>query len=240
MKTFEKTDSYVCVDLETTGLNPKTDKIIEVGAVKVEGGKCVATFETFVNPGRMLSDRIIELTGILDTQLKNAPDMEEVLPDLLAFMGENILLGHSVLFDYSFIKKAAVNGRQTFEREGIDTLKIARKYLPDLESRSLDFLCRHYEIPHKAHRALEDARATCILYDKLWEDFHEAEEAAKIFAPAKLIYQVKRETPITPAQKERLYKLIARHKLTTEYDLNKLTRNEASRYTDQIVAKYGR
>lgn len=240
MDTFIKTDSYVCVDLETTGLNPKTDKIIEIGAVKVIGGVCVGTFETFVNPGRMLSDRIVELTGITDVQLKGAPSIEEVLPELLSFFGEHVLLGHSVLFDYSFIKKAAVNGKYTFERNGIDTLKIARKYLPELESRSLDFLCGHYKIPHKAHRALEDAKATCTLYDKLWEGFHGAEEADKFFAPAKLIYQVKRETPITPAQKERLYKLIARHKLTVNYDLDKLSRNEASRYTDQIVAKYGR
>ncbi len=240
MEIFERADSYVCVDLETTGLNPKTDKIIEIGAVKVVNGVCEGTFETFVNPGRMLSDRIVELTGITDEQLKGAPSMEEVLPKLLSFLGEHVLLGHSVLFDYSFIKKAAVNGKYTFERNGIDTLKIARKYLPELESRSLDYLCGHYKIPHKAHRALEDAKATCTLYDKLWEDFHGAAEAEKMFAPAKLIYQVKRETPITPAQKERLYKLIARHKLTVDYDLDKLSRNEASRYTDQIVAKYGR
>ncbi len=240
MSTFERTDSYVCIDLETTGLNPKTDKIIEIGAVKMEKGECTGTFETFINPGRMLEERIVELTGITDEQLKNAPAIDEVLPQLLTFLGENVLLGHSVLFDYSFVKKAAVNSKYTFERNGIDTLKIARKYLPDLQSRSLDYLCGHYKIPHRAHRALEDAKATCKLYDMLWENFGNAAEADKFFAPAKLIYQVKRETPITPAQKERLYKLIVRHKLSVEYDLDKLTRNEASRYTDRIVAKYGR
>lgn len=240
MEIFERTDSYVCVDLETTGLNPKTDKIIEIGAVKVENGKCIDTFETFVNPGRVLEQRIVELTGITDEQLKTAPSIGEIFPSLLSFLGEHVLLGHSVLFDYSFIKKAAVNGRYTFERSGIDTLKIARKYLPQLESRSLDYLCGHYKIPHKAHRALEDARATCALYDRLWEAFGKEAEADKFFSPSKLNYQVKRETPITSAQKERLYKLIVRHKLSVEYDLDKLTRNEASRYTDLIVAKYGR
>lgn len=240
MDIFKRPDSYVCVDLETTGLNPKTDRIIEIGAVKVEGGKYTGTFETFVNPGRMLETRITELTGITDEQLKAAPAIEEVLPELLSFLGEHVLLGHSVLFDYSFIKKAAVNNRYTFERSGIDTLKIARKYLTQLESRSLDYLCGHYKIPHKAHRALEDAKATCVLYDRLWENFGKEDESDKFFAPAKLIYQVKKETPITPAQKERLYKLIVRHKLSVEYDLDKLTRSEASRYTDLIVAKYGR
>lgn len=240
MENFCKTDSYVCIDLETTGLNPKTDKIIEIGAVRVEQGQCTGTFETLVNPGRRLEERIIELTGITTEQLSGAPAIEEVLPDLLAFMGEHVLLGHSVLFDYSFLKKAAVNEKYIFERQGIDTLKIARKYLAELPSRSLEALCRHYGIPHKAHRAAEDARATIALYEKLWDSFKTATEAEKVFAPARLIYQVKRETPITQAQKERLYKLIARHKLSMEYDLDKMTRSEASRYTDRIVAKYGR
>ncbi len=236
----KKAKNYICIDLETTGLNPKHDKIIEIGAVKVRDGKVAEVFETFVNPCRRLEERITELTGITDEQLKDAPEIEKVLPALLDFAGEDILLGHSVLFDYSFIKKAAVNQKFTFERRGIDTLKIARRYLTELPSRSLDNLCRHYEIPHHAHRALEDAKATCELYDKLWDDFGKQEDALKIFEPAGLHYQVKRDTPATPAQKERLYKLILKHRITVEYDLDKLTRSEASRYTDLILAKYGR
>ena len=236
----QKTDSYVCVDLETTGLNPKTDRIIEIGAVKIENGKKAGVFESFVCPGRQLTDKIKELTKITDAQLQNAPDIHSVLPELLDFMGDSILLGHSVLFDYSFLKKAAVNEKLTFERQGIDTLKIARTFLQELESRSLDFLCKFYDIPHKAHRALADAEATCLLFERLYEEFGEREEAQKQFAPYQLIYNVKRETPITPAQKERLYKLLSKHKLTVDYDVDKLTRNEASRYTDRILARYGR
>lgn len=235
----KKLECYVCVDLETTGLNPKTDKIIEVGAVRVENGVPVESFETFVNPACRLREQITELTGITDEALMGAPGIAEVLPDLLAFLREDLLLGHSVLFDYAFLKKAAVNSRIRFERMGMDTLKIARHFLPELPSRSLDFLCGHYGIPHKAHRALADAEATCRLYDKLWEAFGEQEENA-VFAPAALLYQAKRETPATSAQKERLYKLIVRHKIEVEYDLDKLTRSEASRYTDRILAKYGR
>ncbi|MBQ9136633.1 MAG: 3'-5' exonuclease, partial [Lachnospiraceae bacterium] len=93
---------------------------------------------------------------------------------------------------------------------------------------------------HKAHRALADAKATCELYDRLWEDFGNREDAPKIFEPVQLHYQVKRDTPITPAQKERLYKLLKKHKITVEYELDKLTRSEASRYTDRILAEYGR
>lgn len=240
MELLHKTDSYICIDLETTGLNPKTDKIIEIGAVRVEAGKVTGTFESRVNPGRPLEERIVTLTGLTDQELKTAPDIAEILPAVMEFLGEAVLLGHSVLFDYSFLKKAAVNQRISFERKGIDTLRIARRYLPALESRSLDFLCGYYQIPHRAHRALEDANAAHALYDKLWKDFHDEEDAEKIFAPVSLNYQVKRESPITPAQKERLYKLLVRHKLITDYDLSKLTKNEASRYTDLILAKYGR
>ncbi|MCM1254113.1 MAG: 3'-5' exonuclease [Clostridium sp.] len=231
-------DSYVCLDLETTGLNPKTDKIIEIGALKVRAGQTTDRMETLVNPGRTLEQHVIELTGIQDEQLLDAPDITEVLPRLLDFIGEDILLGHSVLFDYSFVKKAAVNQKLTFEKSGIDTLKIARKFLPELESRSLGFLCGHFGIEHNAHRALADAEATSVLYGKLAQLFYKEHE--KDFAPIPLIYQAKRDTPIMIPQKEQLYKLIDRHKITIEYQVDKLTRSEASRLMARILAEYGR
>ena len=198
-------NSYVSIDLETTGLNRKTDKIIEIGAVKVEDGKITERFSTYVNPGRKLEQRIIELTGIRDEDLSDAPVMEEILPGLLPFLGDLPFLGHSILFDFSFLKKAAVNQKMTFEKTGVDTLKIARKDLQSLESRSLDFLCEYYSIPHQAHRALADAEATANLYCRLINDFYSAEE--DLFCPKPLIYKVKRDQPASKAQKERLYKL---------------------------------
>lgn len=235
---MEKINSYVCLDLETTGLDPKKNKIIEIGAIKVVNGEITKQMETFVNPGVKLEERITQLTGIREEQLRNAPQIQEVLPELLSFVGEDILLGHSILFDYSFVKKAAVNQKLSFEKKGIDTLKIARKFLPQLESRNLGFLCRYFQIEHCAHRALADARATAMLYDKLAELFYEGNE--KDFAPVPLLYQAKRETPITIPQKEQLYKLIDKHKLKVEYDVEKLTRSEASRIIFQLLAEYGR
>lgn len=231
---------YVCLDLETTGLDPKVDKIIEIGAVRVKSGEIVDTFQSFINPGRMLPEKIVELTGICDDDLRNAPSIEEVLPKFLEFSGEECFLGHSVLFDYSFMKKAVVNmdKNNKYEKEGIDTLKIARKYLSALESRRLSYLCAYYGIEQKAHRALEDAVATHRLYQKLIEQFYKEDE--KDFVPQKLVYNVKRETPITKAQKERLSKLITLHNIDYLYDLDCLTRNEASRITDNILSTYGR
>lgn len=229
-------DSFVVIDLETTGLNPKTDKIVEIGAVKVKEGIITEYFERQVNPGRKLEERITELTGITDDELEKAPYIEEVLPELLDFIGENILVGHRVLFDFSFLKKAAVNMKLTFEKKGIDTLKLARRFLPELESKRLTFLCEYYGIPLKAHRAVEDAKATALLYGKLAQAFPQ-EDA---YQPVPLIYKVKKEGPITSKQKERLYKLIEQHKLIVDFDVDKLTKNEASRITDKILSKYGR
>ena len=231
-------NSYVCIDLETTGLNPKTDKIIEIGAVKVVDGKMAGTYSSYVNPGRKLEGRITELTGIAQEQVDGAPDIAQVLPELLDFLGDLPLLGHRVLFDYSFVKKAAVNQKCPFEKQGIDTLRIARCFLPELEKRSLEYLCKYYGIPHHAHRALADAEATVTLYQKLAAEFYEKD--SKLFEPVALNYNVKKETPVTKAQKERLYRLIAQHNLTVDYDVEKLTRSEASRYTDKIYEKYGR
>lgn len=237
------TDSFVCIDLETTGLDPKRDKIIEIGAVKVERGEITGEWETFVNPERKLEERIVELTGIRDEQLAEAEKIANILPELFDFLEDKALLGHCVLFDFSFLKKAAVNERMIFERMGIDTLKIARKYLKDLESRSLESLCRHYGIPHNAHRALEDARATVRLYQKLSEEFYKKEEEAgekSLFCPRPLLYQAKRDTPLTIPQKEQLYKLLDKHKLIVDYEVESLTRSEASRKIDRILAEYGR
>ena len=246
-------DTYVSIDLETTGLNPKRDRIIEIGAIRVERGEIREEFSTFVNLGRKLEERITELTGIRDEDLAEAPELDEVFPKLLEFMGDFPLLGHSILFDYSFLKKAAVDRKLTFERSAVDTLQIARKYLPDLPHRNLEYLCRYYEIPHHAHRALEDAKATDRLFRKLAELFYEEENGEQaltesdgkiakntLFAPKPLHFQVKRDTPATKPQKERLYRLLEQHKITLEADVEKLTRSEAGRLVDKILAKYGR
>lgn len=231
-------DTYISIDLETTGLNPKQDRIIEIGAIKVVNGKPEGSFSTLVNPGCSLEERIVELTGIRDEELKDAPYIEDVFPELEDFLGDLPLLGHSILFDYSFLKRVAVNMKRSFEKQGVDTLKIARKYLAELEHRNLDYLCNYYEIPHRAHRALQDAEATHILYRKMAEKFDGEQEA--LFWPSPLVYAVKRDTPATKPQKERLYRLLEQHKIEWEKDVERLTRSEASRFTDKILAEYGR
>lgn len=229
-------ENFVCVDLETTGLNPKTDRIIEVGMVKVREGKIVDQFSSLINPRQQLEERIEQITGITQKELENQPLQKEILPQILEFLEEDVLLGHRVLFDYSFLKRAFTNEKIPFERKGIDTLKIARKVVADCESKSLPKLCSHYGIEYHPHRALSDALATVELYRKLSELYYEEE----LFAPKPLIFKVKKESPITEAQIQRLTLLLERHNLPCAAQITSMTRNEASRYIDRILSTYGR
>ncbi|MCM1102250.1 MAG: 3'-5' exonuclease [Clostridium sp.] len=230
------TEDYISIDLETTGLNPARDRIIEIGAVKVLKGRIVDSMAALVNPGRRLGEHIVGLTGIRDTDLQDAPYIEDILPKLLDFMEELPLLGHSVLFDFSFLKKAAVDQKRSFEKAGIDTLKIARKYLAHLEHRNLDYLCGYFRIPHKAHRALEDATATHTLYLRLAESFYEQEKEG-LFEPASLLYRAKYDKPVTIAQKEQLYRLLQQHNMVLDADVERMTRSEASRTINRILGR---
>ena len=231
---------YICVDVEATGTNAKLEKIIEIGAVKVINGQVTDTFQTLINPGRLLESRIVELTGITDEMLVGAPLIGEVLSEFYRFCEELPLLGHNLIFDYSFLKRAMVNEGLSFEKKGIDTLRIARTYLPELESRKLESLCKYFDITHTAHRALGDADATHQLYGKLCELFAQKAEAQKcsVFEPSLLIYKVKKEQSITIAQKEQVSKYCARLNVSLNQDLNLMTRAEASRFIEKYRLAY--
>lgn len=230
---------YVAVDLETTGLEPKKDKIIEIGALRVVDGKVEGIYETFVNPYRKLSEQVKSLTGIQDGELEPAPGIEEVLEEFLAFAGDLPLLGHHVIFDYSFLKRAAVNQGCSFERMGIDTLKLARRFMPEEEKKNLGNACAYFGIRQEnRHRALEDAMAAHRLYQEMSK--RQGREALEAFCPKPLIYKVKREQPASKRQKEHLQDLLKYHKISLTAQIDHLSRNEISRITDKIIAQYGR
>lgn len=234
--------SYLTIDLETTGLDPKKDKIIEIGAARVIKGEIKETFQKLINPGRNLTDQVIKITGLCDADLRKESNISLGIEQFMEFVNEDELpiLGHSVFFDYSFLKRAAINNNRKFEKNGIDTLKIARKFLPDLEKRSLEYLCKYYNISYQPHRALEDAIATHVLYQKLNEQFCLRENPDSCFLPVKLVYQVKKEGPANKRQIDRIKQLLTKHQIVPTQNLDLLTRNEANRYVDQILATYGR
>ena len=239
---MEKTacpSSYVVVDLETTGLYPSQDRIREIGAVKVLDGEVTDTFCMFADPQMKIPERIRELTGITQEMVEGQPTPAEAVRAFLDFCGEQDLMGHNLIFDYSFLKHQAADQKIPFEKNGIDTLKIARILLPDLESRSLTNLCGYFQIDRAhAHRAYHDALATHELYQHLVRIAEEGQE--RIFQPKQLQYKVKRRGPITPAQKAYLNDLVKYHKIKLDVSIDSLTKNEASRKIDTIIARYGR
>lgn len=232
-------DSYVAIDLEMTGLQAKTERILEIGAVKVIDHVQTEQFRTFVNPHRRLSDAICQLTGITQEMVADAPEDREALRTLLDFVGDLTLVGHNIMFDYSFLKQCAANHRIHLEKTGVDTLKISRVCLPELESKKLEAVCRHFHIQEKQeHRALADARMTAQLMEVLLDQF--AESHKELFVPKPLQYRAKRQGPATPAQKRDLIELMTYHKIVSDVEVEALTKSEASRMIDKILFAYGR
>lgn len=232
-------DRYVVVDLETTGLEPGKDRILEIGAVKVEQGVVTDTFGKFADPQMLIPMYVQKLTGISQDMVAGKQPPSEIVAEFMEFSEGYDLMGHNLMFDYRFLKHQAVNQKLSFEKRGIDTLKISRCLLPDLESRSLSYLCEYFQLHREfAHRAYHDAMATHELYRKLLEQSEEGQE--KLFQPVDLQYKVKRQGPITNAQKTYLNDLIKYHRIELDVEIESLTKNEASRRIDKILSEYGR
>ena len=124
--------TFVVVDLETTGGSPTADSITEVGAVKVRGGECLGTFQTMVNPGRAIPPTITVLTGITESMVVRAPRIETVLPSLLEFMGDAVIVGHNVRFDVGFLQAALERAqRPPLTAPTVDTAALARRLVRD-------------------------------------------------------------------------------------------------------------
>ncbi len=236
-------NNYIAFDLETTGFNPVVNKIIEIGAVKVKDGQIVDKFSELINPGIRIPEIITQVTGIDNNMVKGKRQAEDVVRDFVDFCDSNVILGHNLSFDYSFISAQTYRLGIDFDKEGIDTLKIARKHLSALESRKLDYLCEYYGIEDKEHhRAYNDAYVTVMLYKKLSECFEN--EDAGIFVPEPMKHDEKKIkkklSPITIKQKAFLASLIRQHNIIPEKNIDELTKSEASRMIDTILSAYGR
>jgi len=157
-------DTFVSVDLETTGLDPRLHEIIEIGAVKVENGRVTAEFSELVKPRRPIPDAITCLTGIGDGDVGNAGTIDEIMPSFLDFIRGYRLLGQNVGFDVAFLRKAVGIGHID---TAIDTVELARILLPMLPSYNLDALIDFFGLtPGRRHRALDDARVTAEIFLK--------------------------------------------------------------------------
>ncbi len=162
MKRFD----YCVFDLETTGLKPEEgERIIEVGAVRLEGGEITDRFQQLVDPGRPLDDEIVALTGLSSEDLRGQPPCDEVLRQFRDFVGDRYLVAHNANFDMSFLETYA---EEPMGREVIDTLRLARTVV-NLNDNSLGNLVRVFGVDLlNAHRAAEDAEATAVVFRHLW------------------------------------------------------------------------
>lgn len=232
-------DSYVAVDIETTGLNPKVDKIIEIAGILVRNGTIIEEKTTLVNPRQRLSEYVKQLTGIRDDMLEHSPGIERVIRDYVEFCQGLPLLGHNIMFDYRFLKKAAVNQDLVFEKEGIDTLRLSRAFMPAEEKKCLADACRYFHVETgEAHRALGDARGAHGLYQALAKAF--GDNDTERFLPRQLVYKIKKEQLASKRQKEVLHELLKYHKIEVTVQIDFLSRSEVSRLTDKIISQYGR
>ena len=161
-------DSFVVFDLETTGFSPTRNRIIEIGAVKVEQGKITKRFSTFVNPKVPIPPRITEVTSITDAMVKDAPEIETVLPEFLEFCEGCVLVAHNADFDYSFLCKKGEEQGLSIDFTVVDTVGIARVLFPHLARYTLDNVAKVLKISLvNHHRAVEDAEATAEIFEKL-------------------------------------------------------------------------
>ena len=233
------TNSYIALDLETTGLEARLDKITEIAALRVEDGRVEERFVTLVNPGRQLGERITALTGITDDMVKDALGIEEILDEVLAFTEDLPLLGHQIIFDYGFLVQAAVNQKRKFEKYGVDTLKLCRYLMPGEEKKNLSAACAYFAVTQDtAHRALSDAYAAHNLYQELKKRF--GKERPELFTAKMLQYKAKKERTASKRQKEHLQDLLKYHRIDITVEIDHMSGNEISRMIDKIIFQYGR
>ncbi|WP_042144767.1 PolC-type DNA polymerase III [Paucisalibacillus sp. EB02] len=161
--------TYVVFDVETTGLSAVYDTIIELAAVKIHQGEIVDRFESFANPHHPLSQTTIDLTGITDEMVRDAPEIGDVLRDFQKWSGDDVFVAHNASFDIGFLNQGYHKiGYEKVTNPVIDTLELARFLFPELKNHRLNTLCKHLDIElTQHHRAIYDAEATGYLLWKL-------------------------------------------------------------------------
>lgn len=232
---------YVLIDVETTGFSTDWDEIIEIAALKIKDGKILDKFSSLVKPTCEIDDFITELTGITNVELEKANTISIVLPKFKEFISSSILIGHNVNFDINFLYDAFLDNMEyEFNNDYIDTLRIARKILPNLEHHRLDDLIANYSIPERGlHRASKDCEKTYEVYNYLKNDvlskFGDTESFKQLFKPKsyRTSYDFAKIKAMTDDFDEShpLYKKVC----VFTGALEKMTRKEAA----QIVANIG-
>ena len=181
-------NDYVVLDIETTGLDPFFDEIIEIGAIKVINGECVANFSKLVKPSKPVSDFIVQLTGITNDMLRDSPSIDKVLPEFMEFVSDMTIIGHNVHFDINFIYDNSMQVlNKPFFNDFIDTLRLSRRLFTSLDNHKLDTVCAFLNIDAvDHHRALQDCQITQNVYEEIKRYLvNNKIELQELFAPKK-------------------------------------------------------
>ncbi len=170
--------NYCIVDVETTGLSPQRNGVIEIGLVKVSNLKIIDTYHSLVNPGKDIPYFITQLTGISNDDVYNAPFFEDIADEITEFIGDDILTAHNYSFDSSFLRKEfRYCGKEQLNNLNLCTLKLSRRLYPMLRSKSLGSVCKHLRLKNTGeHRALGDAEVTAKVLIKMIKDLNKNHE----------------------------------------------------------------
>ncbi len=168
-KALNFVDNYVLVDIETTGLSPINDEIIEIGAIKVKENKIVDEYNELIKINRRLSPFITNLTGITDAMLRHGKLPSVVFKEFVDFVEDDVIIGHNVNFDYGFLcDKCKKYINYNLENERIDTMYLAKKLVPNSINYKLGTLANYFNVSYEgAHRGLKDVEITYEVYNHL-------------------------------------------------------------------------
>ncbi len=238
-------DEIIVFDLETTGLSAKTDRIIEIGAVKLKNGEIVEEFQTFVNPECSISDKITELTGIRDDMVADAPSEQEAVTKFIEFAGKGVLIAHNAPFDTSFIKESVSRLNIDYRFSWVDTIPLCKVIKPRLKNYKLDTVAKEYKLgDFNHHRAIDDAKMLANIFLCLVEDARKQGRIEKLgdfntvfgsVDPKKLpsyhmIILVKNKAGL-----KNLYKLISYSNLNYFYKKPRIPLSELNKHRDGLI-----
>ncbi len=233
-------DDYTLVDLETTGLSPSDDDIIEIAAIKVRNNEVIDTYQQLINPGYDIDDFVSDLTGITNKMLADSPSINEKIDDFINFVSDDIIVGHNVNFDINFIYDNLLKIKNNFFTNNfIDTMRFSRKLFKDKKHHRLLDLVDLYNIDiNESHRALADCNTTFMVYNNLkktaLQQFESVDNFSKSFCSSHDYYSKIRNIKATTAEFDEMHPLYNKVCVFTGA-LEKLVRTEAA----QLVVNFG-